>query len=623
MKTVIPLKTALPALLVGAALGYSVAQVRQPGDEATSAPTSSRPDAAASMSAAATSSTDSSTTSPKAHQFKSILSRHTDREALLWLRSRWGTFSSDDYKATASDILAVNSGRYEKLLEEVMECWGRVAPMAALAFIEARAEKQSHAWMRSVINGWALGDPDGLLAYQKGGRLADEYKYAVVSALAATRPDAIFDTLGEPKQESDGRVRTLYTTFLYALAMEDPARAQQFFARLPETEQIDSIRFFVDGWSDPEAALAWVSELPKGPLRENGFLSIVQALAMTSPREAAQLAIRELTSSNNASSAAYSLVRQWANADPAEAMRFIEESPDSQFKKKALEVIEREFATRAPLEYLDRLVERQDFSRTGQLWNASQALFQKDPEAFEEWFVKNWRDIPAEQISQLLWAPNTQNPSMGVKLLALLPEGNHTDSAYQTAGSRWGQKDMEAARRFMETLPAGTAREHFQIGIITALAASDLPAALKEVEQITKPDQQSLLLINVANSSQHIADVATWLQSRPENKETIRLYERLTQQWANRDPKSAAAWVEKLPESAAKQESIKAYALQIATNEPQAAVEWAGRIRDEKERERTLNLIASRWQRVDKAAADAWIEKSPLPAKVKERYLKQ
>lgn len=616
MKTVIPLKMALPALLAGAALGYSVAQVRQPGHGATTAPLAS------SNSPGATGSIKTEEGSRK-ESFKSLLSQSTEREALRWLRARWGTLRSDDYKAAANDLLAVGTKRFEKLFGELLQSWSRTAPLDALAFLDTLPPEQRDAKIFFVINGWALTDPDALLAWHRKSTEPEKNRYMILQALSASRPDAIFALLEEQKSKTEKKAEVPYSGFLYALASEDPAHALQFFNRLSPSEREASIASLVSGWDDPEAAIAWVGELPKGPLRESGFLSIINLLSTASPREAAQLAMRELNSSDSTSSAAYTLIRQWADADPAEAMDFVDASPSSPFKKKALEVIEGEFATRAPEEYLDRLLEKQDFSNLGSIWSASNALFKKDPHAFQEWFTKNWRDIPAEQISQVIWGPTTADPELGVKLLALLPEGSHTDSAYQSAGSNWGQKDMEAARRYMETLPPGTARERFQIGLIATLASSDLAAALKEAEKMTNPKQQSQLLSNIASNSQNIEEVAAWLQARPESKQTKSLYQTLTSQWVFRDSKGAATWIEKLPEGAGKEESVRIYALHIVENEPQAAIQWAGKIHDEKEREKTLTSIASRWKDIDKAAAEAWIKDSPLPEKIKESYLKQ
>lgn len=619
MLTPLSLKLALPALLAGALLGYGVGRARSaaPGNAAARA---------ASMATTASPGALSPDGTPlEARQLKTVLSHSTEREALLWLRRHSGSFASGDYKAAAMDVMTAGAGRYERLLGEVLENWARIAPLEALDYLRSLPPGVQRNVFSHVAIGWAEADPDGLLAwYTEQETQEPTERWAVIGAVAAKRPDAVFALI--QKLPSEGG-NSPYSSFLGSLATEEPARALEFFTRLPEAEQVEAIGGLLYGWdtANPDAALAWLAGLPKGPLREKGYITAVAMLANVSPREAAELAIRELSSSEAAMSASYSVVWQWASNDPGEAERFFAEQPDSPFKKKAMEMIAQEMATHDPLDYLDRCVERQSFGGEGDgrwLSHAASTLFTRDPAAFEKWFSANRSDVPADQMANLLWGPSRENPELAARLLALLPEGRSVDSAYQSLGSNWAEKDMEGARRFLQTLPAGPARNRFQTALIATTAIRDLPAALKEAEQITDPNQQRSLLRNILSRNKDFDTIASWVQSRPAGKDTSNLYEALVSRWANDDVKAAGSWVATLPEGTLREATIRSYATQIAGNHPQTAIEWAEKIRDGKQREQTLNNIASSWSSVDKEAAAKWVATSSLPEAIKQQYLK-
>lgn len=614
-----PFSLKLATLLAGVLLGYGVARIRQPGRESVTA---------ASATAAATGTSVSGATASthgEARQLKAVLSHSTEREALLWLRLRSDEFSPDDFKAAATDVMSAGAGRYETLFLELLENWARVAPLEALTFARSLPSGMQQPAFSSIATGWAAADPDGLIAWcQQQETLEEAAHSAIVSALAATRPDAAFAMIGKPRNESG---KADYSSFLYRLAIETPARALEFFGRLSEAEQRDSINSLLYGWNmtDPDAPMAWLAALPKGVLREKGYLGTIHTMASTSPREAAELALRELGSSETASSAAYYVIQQWVESDPAEAARFFEGQPDSSFKKKALKRIDHELATREPLAYLDRRVEQQSFAPDDvqELSRAAETLFKRDPAAFESWFRKNWASIPSSQLSNLLSGPSQENPELTAPLLRLLPESQSIDYAYQALGFNWAEKDMSGARSFLQSLPAGPARDRFQIALIVSTAATDLPGTLKEATQFTDPSMQEPLLSLILSHNRDFDTVATWVQSRPVEKGTSILYETLVSRWADHDVQAAGGWVAALPEGALRETMIRTYATQIAGNQPQTAIEWAGKIRDGKEREQALATIILRWSHVDKEAAAAWVAKSTLPEKTKQLYLKE
>jgi hypothetical protein len=83
--------------------------------------------------------------------------------------------------------------------------------------------------------------------------------------------------------------------------------------------------------------------------------------------------------------------------------------------------------------------------------------------------------------------------------------------------------------------------------------------------------------------------------------------------WMQRDRDAAERWLLEAGLTAAHDPAIDVYALKLARgSEIQQAISWAERIQAETLRLSSLEAIATRWHRRDAAAAEAWLEQSPL-----------
>lgn len=610
---------ALLTLLAGAALGYAYGTLR---------PAESRTMTTASIEAAPGSPPEarSGPRNEELHQLKAFLSRSTDREAILWLRLRWGEFTSEDYAAATTDVIALGIGRHEALFGELLEAWGQAAPREAIAFAEKQPKHLKKPALQAIIRGWSNSDPDALLAWyesQKGEYLIGKLKATITEALATVRPEAAFQLITEKNEESNHQ--SLYTLFA-SLAKASPQQALQFFERFDASEQQLYVNSFLAGWSSiaPDAAAAWVASQPKGSLREKGYQTLVMSLIWSSPREAAELAAKELTDPMISRNAAYMIAQVWGSSAPEEAERFFAQQPDSPLKKEVLRMIETQWASLHPVDYLNHAIEKGGFSQDAflALNTAVHTLAQKDSKELQRWFTENRSEIPPDQLSRLITNSASTNPEGAAHLLTLIPEGAQADNSYRSVAMNWARQDIAAARQFLSTLPEGSARNQFQAALIGRLAETNLPEALREIEGVADAALQKTLLSSAAQQTKAPQDFARWLQSRPQDNKNAALYGEITQRWFRADPAATAAWIETLPAGAAQQKSIETYAVEMTGNDPKAAIEWAQRIDNAKSREATLTRIVSQWHRADEAAAADWVKESSLPEKVKKRYLK-
>ncbi len=86
-------------------------------------------------------------------------------------------------------------------------------------------------------------------------------------------------------------------------------------------------------------------------------------------------------------------------------------------------------------------------------------------------------------------------------------------------------------------------------------------------------------------------------------------------QWMALDLSAANQWIEGVDPAPWLDPAVSLYAKRLGLdNDPQRALEWAGRIEDPEIRNPTIGAVVRYWLVRDKAAADAWLDSSGLPA---------
>lgn len=108
----------------------------------------------------------------------------------------------------------------------------------------------------------------------------------------------------------------------------------------------------------------------------------------------------------------------------------------------------------------------------------------------------------------------------------------------------------------------------------------------------------------------------SWLSSAPEGHEKNLGIRATFREWMRQDPDGILVWMDEQNrggEPPAWLEPVyPLYSMLLAERSPPEAIAWAQRIEKDLEREVTLVKIARKWRAADEAAAEAWIEASPL-----------
>lgn len=112
------------------------------------------------------------------------------------------------------------------------------------------------------------------------------------------------------------------------------------------------------------------------------------------------------------------------------------------------------------------------------------------------------------------------------------------------------------------------------------------------------------------------ASALEWLSTAPDGPEKNLAIRANFAAWAGLDREAALAWMAGQSDgtklAAWLEPALPVYAGVLAEQSPTEGIEWAQRIEKEREREIVLIKIARRWRESDPAAAEAWLEASPL-----------
>jgi len=112
-----------------------------------------------------------------------------------------------------------------------------------------------------------------------------------------------------------------------------------------------------------------------------------------------------------------------------------------------------------------------------------------------------------------------------------------------------------------------------------------------------------------------------WLSSLPPGSERDAIVRLTFRSWWRSDPEAAHAWLAAMGTDGIApwfEPALNIVALALAWEDPHEAMRWAALIEDDAGRETVIINVARTWRNQDAAAADAWLEQSPLSEENRE-----
>jgi hypothetical protein len=322
----------------------------------------------------------------------------------------------------------------------------------------------------------------------------------------------------------------------------DPAQRSMLFARN------------FDDWyqHDPQAALAWLRQMPPGSEYNLALLRVLRDIGKTDPQRALALA-GEMAATHEQKFIYSELFGQLAQADPAAASNWVRTAPAGEARELALRAVA------------------------------------------DRWVVQ-------DSAAALDWAGNLEDA--GERSVAM------ESVLLSQASAPNGNVDEVIA--LAEKNLTGDALDRVLQKALTALIATDPQAAANDISQLPAGELQGTLAMNAARAlaAQDPSLALNWLQTLPVDSQTPVL-NNVLDVWLKQDATAAGKYIAAMTGGATQDAVVSRFAENWAERDPNAAITWAQSLSSDTAQSAAVISIASGWARSDAANATRWAMSLP------------
>ena len=179
--------------------------------------------------------------------------------------------------------------------------------------------------------------------------------------------------------------------------------------------------------------------------------------------------------------------------------------------------------------------------------------------------------------------------------------------------TRWAKADIAEAQAYVLGLESGAERNQGLAGIAEALAVTDPNAAVEFAESLSNATEQSAVWYRTIHllASTRPEDAASLLDQLPKGLVKQSAVNVLTDQWIEKDPRSALAWADSLGESQLQQQVYQSTVYSLSKEDPAAAIDLAGKLHGLKTRRDAIREVTQQWFEDDALSAIAWLRSQP------------
>lgn len=386
-----------------------------------------------------------------------------------------------------------------QLLQHVTAEIARHDPQLALNLISSIKLPDPDRYRGIIVGEWSRYDPAGAAQWieRQSVRLQGQFAYRVADAYVGQRPQEALDWA---LRISRSPGKNLWSYMLRQMALNDPQEALRIALASENPAQRNNALSGVlssIATTNPTLAMNHLDKVPAGRMRTQVIMEIASRLAETS-----------ITS----------------------AVDWLNDLEDTGMRRQAWMQISSAIAYRdadGAAEMIDRVPKE---AREAWIGSVAGAYAQSDPTKAIQW-VRRFQDEPnyPQMVQQVVMNAAGNNPELVLDIIDRTADGKqreqllagvmpmlaHTapESAArllddisdenlrsQTIGmvaSAWAQADLPAARKWVASLPSGSARDQALTSMIRSAAVS-ADDALSLIRQIQSPEQRQNAVLNAA-----------------------------------------------------------------------------------------------------------------------------
>jgi hypothetical protein len=400
-----------------------------------------------------------------------------------------------------------------------------------------------------------------------------------VEALGVEEIAALMSDL-EKMDPNDSRRYRLCVALMNRWALIDPDgawdAAVHFKSRNLRQQLVSSVIGAISR-SDLGKARLLLSEIKDPQTRQNALYAFLNQAASEDPEEAFRV-----LASESAGSGSYgyyhTLFAKWAKEDPDAAIAKLSQIQNTKDRQQAQHGIAVALVISDPQRALEMLADMPPGqSRVSMIGSISSAWMGHDKDAAMAWI----NGLPATDRSRALqnvtWQLGQEDPAKAAELLSSLPISSQTSHQFSQLAGQWAQQDLAAARKWVESLPAGRTREQAKTGIISTLTQHDPAKAASMLDGAAVTNQNSHQVGTIVGDwikTDQTAALA-WLNSLDLRGDAQRnVHSQFLNNWVNEDAPAASRYALGIQDESVRQQAISSLVGAWGRNNPQAAREW-------------------------------------------------
>jgi hypothetical protein len=281
-----------------------------------------------------------------------------------------------------------------------------------------------------------------------------------------------------------------------------------------------------------------------------------------------------------------------------------------------------------------------------------------DPRAAFEWTLREWSAEHPAVVIQVFRAWGRSDPAAALEVAKQVRMETLRRQYVHAVIAGWEESGKPGVLEYVAGLGPGHDRQRAIYVVARRKVLRDgVEAAFRWAEGL--PDGEDEFKLNVfrrvASSAAEVEPeaAAAWAARHEGGEYGLGLPQRVGTRWAKRDPEAAMRWLSTLPEGWNRDGGVREtyrtwlrlggdrplvwlrgseiepwmdpalalFARKIGVDDPEEGLDWAGRIVDDELRWGTLGQIAREWLVTDEPAARAWLERSELPERFRQKTL--
>ena len=178
----------------------------------------------------------------------------------------------------------------------------------------------------------------------------------------------------------------------------------------------------------------------------------------------------------------------------------------------------------------------------------------------------------------------------------------------------WAKSSPAEAMAWARSLP-GDDGTTAMLKSLESWSRNEPAAAAQHLDQLAAEPYsgEALRLVTESWVRQAPNDAATWLANRPEGEAKNTAMGTVMWNWTKQNPEAASTWLHDQASGPARDAGVRGLALATFDNDPAAALTWAASISDQTSRAESMKVGMNEWLKRDNTAARTWAATHGIP----------